>query len=273
MKILYIALFSLLFSSSCVRYRDLVNFREAEPALGLSHPLPNDAELRIQANDLLQIVISAGESEAGLKAAASFNMFNMDQQQLLMLGQQQQAVFGSQTNFQLELLQGYLVNSAGIVTIPNLGEVSVGGKTLLEAQQHVLSLLEEFIEKPGVEIRFLNLKITIFGEVAKPGLIRLSNQRTTILEALSFAGDLTPFANRRAVLLVRENAGNREYYRLDLTKGDVFQSPAFYLKQNDLIYVEPLPIKIAATPDLISRIIGYTTAGLSVVTLIIALGR
>jgi polysaccharide biosynthesis/export protein len=275
MKLLYLALISLILSSSCVRYRDLVNFREAVPPLEMSQALPHDNELRIQANDLLQITISAGESEAGKMAAAPFNMNSMNQQQGMFLGggQQQQQFGANQTNYQLELLQGYLVNTEGAVTIPNLGEIYLGGKTLLEAQRHILTLLEPFIENPGVDIRFLNLKITLFGEIARPGLMRLSNQRITILEALSAAGDLTPFANRRAILLIREHEGKREYHRLDLSKGDLFQSPAFYLRQNDLIYVEPLPIKIAATPDLISRIIGYTTAGLSVVTLIIALGK
>jgi polysaccharide biosynthesis/export protein len=273
MKLLYLALISLLLTSSCVRYRDLVNFREAVPPLELSQQLPNDQELRIQANDLLQITISAGESEAGKQAAAPFNMNLMGQQGMMMIGQQPQLLGGNQTVHQPELMQGYFVNTEGIVTIPNLGEINLGGKTLLEAQQHILKLLEPFIENPGVDIRFLNLKITVFGEIAKPGLMRLSNQRMTILEALSAAGDLTPFANRRAIMVIREHEGKREYHRLDLTKGDLFQSPAFYIRQNDLIYVEPLPIKIAATPDLISRIIGYTTAGLSVVTLIIALGK
>ncbi len=72
---------------------------------------------------------------------------------------------------------------------------------------------------------------------------------------------------------MREIEGQRNYYKLDLTRGDIFTSPAFYLRQNDMIYVEPLPVKIAAAPDLISRVISYTTAGLSLVTLIIALGR
>jgi polysaccharide biosynthesis/export protein len=272
MKLLFLTLFSLILSSSCVRYRDLVNFREAIPPLELSQQLPNDQELRIQANDLLQITISAGESEAGKQAAAPFNMNLMGQQGMMMFGQQQ-LMGGSQTQHQPELMQGYFVNTEGIITIPNLGEINLGGKTLLEAQRHILTLLAPFIENPGVDIRFLNLKITLFGEIARPGLMRLSNQRLTILEALSAAGDLTPFANRRAIMVIREHEGKREYHRLDLTKGDLFQSPAFYLRQNDLIYVEPLPIKIAATPDLISRVIGYATAGLSVVTLIIASRR
>ena len=145
--------------------------------------------------------------------------------------------------------------------------------TLVEAHQYIKKLLEPFLEQPGVDVRFLNLKVTLFGEIARPGLLRLSNQRTTILEAISASGDLTSFADRRKVTVVREVDGQRNYYRIDLTRKEVFTSPAYYLRQNDLIYIEPLPIKIASAPDLISRIISYTTAGLSLVTLIIALGR
>jgi len=145
--------------------------------------------------------------------------------------------------------------------------------TLVEAHAHVMGLLEPYLENPGLDIRFLNLKVTLFGEIARPGMLRLSNPRTTVLEAISAAGDLTPFANRRNVLLIREVDGQRQYYHLNLARNELFASPAFYLQQNDLIYIEPLPIKIAAAPDLIGRIISYTTAALSVLTLIIALGR
>jgi polysaccharide export outer membrane protein len=152
-----------------------------------------------------------------------------------------------------------------------LGTVGVGGLTLLQIHQRVTEMLGPYIENPSVDVRLLNFKVTLLGEILRPGILRLSNQRTTLLEAISASGDLTPFANRRSVVVVREVEGQRSYYRLDLTRADIFASPAFYLRQNDMIYIEPLPVKVAATPDLISRIISYAGAGLSLVTLIFAL--
>jgi polysaccharide export outer membrane protein len=259
--------------SSCVRYRDLVNFREAPLPFQQMERIAQETQLRIQANDLLQITVSAGDSEAAKLAASPFNQPTSNNQQGGFFFQQQQQQGGGQASYPLELFNGYFVNAEGVVTLPTLGAVRLGGMTLVEAHAHVLGLLEPYLENPGLDIRFLNLKVTLFGEIARPGMLRLSNPRTTVLEAISAAGDLTPFANRRNVVVVREIEGQRSYYKLNLTRGELFNSPAFYLQQNDMIYIEPLPIKIAAAPDLIGRVISYTTAALSVLTLIIALGR
>jgi polysaccharide export outer membrane protein len=260
---------------SCVRYRDLVNFREAPPLTDTLERIAQQSELRIQTADLLQITVGAGDSEAGRLAAAPFNPATPANAQGGLFFQQQQQQLGGagQASYSPELFNGYFVDTEGKVHIPTLGAVKLGGMTLVEAHAHLLQLLEPYLENPGLDIRFLNLKVTLMGEIARPGMLRLSNPRTTVLEAISAAGDLTPFANRRNVLLVREVDGQRSYHRLNLTRNELFASPAFYLRQNDIIYIEPLPIKIAATPDLISRIISYTTAGLSLLTLIIALGR
>lgn len=257
--------------SGCVRFRDLVNFRESELPLQQVELIAQQADLRIQPNDLLQISISAGDSEAGKLAAAPFNPPQTNQQQggIGFMFQQQQ--IGSQASYGPELSIGYLVDSKGNVDIPTLGTVAVGGLTLLEVHQRVSGMLATYLEDPSVDVRLLNFKVTLLGEIARPGILRLSNQRITILEAISASGDFTPFANRRSVVVVREMEGQRSYYRLDLTRTDIFTSPAFYLRQNDMIYIEPLPVKVAATPDLISRIISYAGAGISLVTLILAL--
>ena len=269
---LVLLLLTFLSLSRCVRYKDLVNFREYPIDVNQFDSLSNGAVLKIQPNDLLQITISAGDSEAAKLAAAPFNQPTTGNQQGGMM-QQQGQLGGGSASFSFEYFNGYFVDENGNVNLPTLGTLPIGGMTLVEAHQYIKKLLEPFLEQPGVDVRFLNLKVTLFGEIARPGLLRLSNQRTTILEAISASGDLTSFADRRKVTVVREGDGKRLYYHIDLTRKDVFTSPAYYLRQNDLIYIEPLPIKIASAPDLISRIISYTTAGLSLVTLIIALGR
>jgi len=243
------------------------------PPDNLVEQIAQQADLKIQPNDLLQITISAGDSEAGKLAAAPFNQPASQEMQQTRFFQQQQFGAGGQASYPPELFNGYFVDAEGRVNIPTLGPVHIGGMTLIQAHHRLTELLAPYLETPAIDLRFLNFKVTMLGEIARPGLLRLSNQRTTILEAISASGDLTPFANRRNVLVVREIEGQRNYYKLDLTRGDIFTSPAFYLRQNDMIYIEPLPVKIAAAPDLISRVISYTTAGLSLVTLIIALGR
>ncbi|MBU6169356.1 MAG: polysaccharide biosynthesis/export family protein [Bacteroidetes bacterium] len=258
--------------SRCVRYKDLVNFRENPVEEHQIDSLSLESVLKIQPNDLLQITISAGDSEAAKLAAAPFNQPTTGNQQGGFI-QQQNQLGGSTASFPFEYFNGYFVDANGDVNLPTLGNIRMGGLSLVEAHQRLKKLLEPYLEQPSVDVRFLNLKVTLFGEIARPGLLRLSNQRTTILEAISASGDLTSFADRRKITVVREVDGKRNYYRIDLTRKEVFTSPAYYLRQNDLIYIEPLPIKIASAPDLISRIISYTTAGLSLVTLIIALGR
>jgi polysaccharide export outer membrane protein len=143
----------------------------------------------------------------------------------------------------------------------------------VEAKQKILTLLLPQLTDAVVNMRFLNFKITITGEVNRPGIIRLSNQRVTILEALGHGGDFTPYANRTNVLLIREKDGQRTYTRIDLTKADLFTSPYFYLQQNDVLYVEPIQAKVATVADPFSRAISYSSGLLAIITLIITLTR
>jgi polysaccharide export outer membrane protein len=122
-------------------------------------------------------------------------------------------------------------------------------------------------------MRFLNLKITILGEVNNPGTIRLSNKRVTLLEAIGMAGDLSIYANRNNVLVIREENGKRTTARLDLQTAEIFTSPYFYLQQNDVVYIEPTKARIATVADPVQRFISYGSGVLSIVTLIIALTR
>jgi polysaccharide export outer membrane protein len=133
--------------------------------------------------------------------------------------------------------------------------------------------LQTYLQDPVVNMRFLNFKVTVLGEVNRPGTLRLTNKRVTILEAIGMANDLTPYANRTNVLVIRENEGRREYARLNLQDDNIFTSKYFYLMQNDVIYVEPLPARTATTADLFQRIISYTSGALSLVTLILTLTR
>ncbi|TXB63789.1 polysaccharide biosynthesis/export family protein [Phaeodactylibacter luteus] len=256
----------LLLASSCVQHRQLINFNEANLPEDTPEKIFNDINLTIQPEDLLRIDVTSIDP----LAAAPFNPGTGPggQRQNMQMGGQ-----GQGGNYMLEMFQGYLVDQNGYIDFPVLGQLKVEGLTIEEAKGQIYGLLQEYIKDPVVEMRFLNLKITVLGEVNAPGVQRLSNKRTTILEVIGMAGDLSDYANRNNVLLIREKKGRRTYTRLDLQSAEIFSSPYFYMQQNDVIYVEPIQARIATVADPAQRIISYATAGLSLISLIIALSR
>src|SRR5690554_5176321 len=136
--------------------------------------------------------------------------------------------------------EGYRVDKDGAINFPILGKVVLGGLTIDEATEKLTRLLENEAKNPIVNIKILNFKITVLGEVGSPGTFNVSTENINIIEAIGLAGDLTPYGKRENLLLIRVKDGVRTTARLDLNKKDVFSSPYFYLQQNDLIYVEPV---------------------------------
>ena len=125
--------------------------------------------------------------------------------------------------------------------MPVIGKLRVGGLTKNEAEAQIREKLQPYLkEEPIVTVRMANYKISVLGEVARPGSFTISNEKVNVLEALAMAGDMTVYGVRTNVKLIREDAnGKREIQMLDLTRSDIIQSPYFYLKQNDIIYVTP----------------------------------
>lgn len=136
---------------------------------------------------------------------------------------------------------GYLVEADGTINFPLLGEIKVTGLTRRELIGLIQNRLEKegYIKAPVVTVRFLNFRISILGEVSNPGTYSISSERITLFEALSMAGDLTIHGRRNRVAVIRETNGVRTILYHDLRSRDVFQSPDYYLKQNDMVYVEP----------------------------------
>jgi polysaccharide export outer membrane protein len=141
----------------------------------------------------------------------------------------------------MQVLQGitYLVDINGNINFPVLGFVKVAGLTRLQVVEFLQKHLQTFVEGAVVNVQILNYKFTVLGQVRTPGVYSIPTERYTILEALGQSGDLLPTGVRHNVLLVREENGERKEYRLDLTQNDIFTSPAYYIRQNDVIYVEP----------------------------------
>lgn len=247
--------------SSCVSHSELMSFNDENFPKNTTEDILNATQLRIQAEDLLRITVHSYDQEA----AAPYNIEQV--------GQQGAQMNNLQNPGSLELFMGYFVDQTGHIDFPSLGRIAVVGLTLEEAKFKILELLKPYLTDSVVNIRFMNFKVSVMGEVRIPGMVRLTNKRVTLLEALSLAGDITDYGNRENILVMREQNGKREYARLNLQSPEIFQSPFFYMQQNDLIYVEPLQIKTAVVADPAQRFIAYGSAAFSLVALIITLTR
>ena len=139
------------------------------------------------------------------------------------------------------VLQPYLVDNGGKINFPVLGELKVGGLTKREAEQLIIDKLKPYIkETPIVTVRMVNYKISVLGEVTRPGTFTISNEKVNLLEALAMAGDMTVWGVRDNVKLIREGAdGKQEIVTLDLNKAETILSPYYWLQQNDIVYVTP----------------------------------
>lgn len=157
---------------------------------------------------------------------------------------------GSDQLYNTPSLQSYLVDVNGNISFPVLGEIKLSGLTKSEAISLIKDRLAQYLKDPIVTIKFLNYKITVLGEVARPGQYTINNERVTILDALGMAGDMTPYGKRNTVLVTRENNGKLEFARLNLNSDDVFNSPYYFLQQNDVVYVEPNNVRAIASQNL-----------------------
>lgn len=135
--------------------------------------------------------------------------------------------------------QTYMVNSEGDITFPVLGKIHVAGMTVDGLQKDLTKRISADVEDPIVNVALVNFRVVVAGEVKQPQSIHVTRNRYSILDALSDAGDLTPYGERSKVLLIREENGERKFVHLDLNSSELLTSPYFYLTQNDYIYVEP----------------------------------
>ena len=213
---------ALVLFSSCASKKNVLLFQDIEEYQSSADTTKSD--ILIKANDLLSIVVSTADR----KSAAPFNLpvlasFNSD---VTAVNSQQR-------------LQTYLVDANGEIQFPVLGTINLEGKTTIEATVYLKSVLGKYIKDPIVNLRITNFKVSVLGEVRSPGTYIINDERVTILEALSRAGDMTIFGKRSDVLVIREVAGVKTYKKLDLTSKDVLSSPYYFLQQNDVVVVSP----------------------------------
>jgi polysaccharide export outer membrane protein len=213
--------------TSCGPTRNLVYLGDVQTQPD-SLKINNRAPLRMQPGDLLGVTVNTFSPESDA-------LFNLGRAAAL------SAAVGSAAGTEgTGAPGGYLVDERGAIDFPELGTVQVGGLTKAEAEQRLSGLIEkDFVKKALVTIRLLNFKVTVIGEVGRPTSLLIPNEQITLLEAIGLAGDLTAFGRRENVLLIRERNGVRSTVRVDLTNKNLLQSPYYYLRQNDIVYVEP----------------------------------
>lgn len=214
----------------------------------------NYQEPVIQAGDILSILVFSDNA----KASAVYNQASAGNVAIGTEGAASTAAPPSSG-------AGYLVGADGTIQFPGLGNLMVQGLTREQLAADLAKRLEEFLGKPFCQIRYLNFKVTVLGEVKQPSVFTLPAERVNILEALGMAGDLTDFARRDSIMVIRQNGNERNLGWLDLRKTDIFNSEFFYLKQNDVVVVHQTRKKSAQNDQLIARNISI---GLSIVSTI-----
>lgn len=163
---------------------------------------------------------------------------------------------------------GYLVDAEGKIELPLLGVIKIAGLTTSAARDTLKNRLKYYLKDPTVTVRFLNYKISVMGEVARPSVYVIPNETITLPEALSLAGDMTIFGKRDNVLVIRDVNGKKEFGRVDLNSREVYSSPYYYLHSNDVIYVEPSKGRIAQT-DKVYQILPVVLSALSFIAIIL----
>lgn len=186
----------------------------------------------IQKNDLLSISVSS------LNADAS-KLFNAPNEA---------AIQTSRTLTGIPYAAGYLVDQEGFIYFPVLGDIKVAGITKKQLQERITKYLldKRLLVDPIVNVRYLNYKVTVLGEVGQPSVINVPSEKITLLEALGLAGDLTIYAKRDNVMVIREEEGKKIVKHLNLNSNELFTSPYYYLKSNDIVYVEPNKARVTS---------------------------
>ena len=218
------------FLASCVNTKKVAYFNDVKDSALIASKA--GLEPIIQKKDILSISVSSLSNAA----TVIFNTPNL-------------SASGSSTGAQTA---GYLVSQDGTIKFPVLGNIPAAGLTQKQLEDNITTLLidKKLLFDPIVTARFLNFRVTVLGEVNHPGVVYVPSEQISILEAIGQAGDLTIFGLRDNVILVRQEGANKLVKRLNLNTSQILQSPYYFLKSNDILYVEPGKAKVASSSSL-----------------------
>ena len=257
---LCLALLVLAVLPACSSHKDIAYLQEQEGALHAAADSLYDA--RIKPKDLLTITVNTFDREASLP----FNLMYPSN-----------SPNGFSNSVGESVMQKYLVDNDGEIDFPVLGRIKVAGLTKKEMEAYLRGRLSVYLkEEPLVNVRMVNYKISVVGEVAHPNTYTITNEKVNVLEALALAGDMTIYGKRKNVKLMREGEnGERNVYTIDLTDKNLIHSPYFYLQQNDVLYVEPNRTKMRNSrySAMTGQVLTGTSVLVSVAGLIVTLTK
>jgi polysaccharide export outer membrane protein len=240
---------------SCKTKKELVYYQNID---GFASPEKiNSYEIKIQPDDLLTIIVSASDPES----AVPFNLSTISVP----------SAFISNGYRGQDTMQSYLVDVSGAIDFPVLGKLNIGGLSRSEVMYLLESKISKYIKKPIINIRLMNFKVSVQGEVTAPGTYSINSDRVTLIEAITMAKDLTIYGKRNNILIIRDVDGVKTYNRVDITKAEFINSPYYYLAQNDVIYVEPNKVRInnAAVGANTGVIISITSLLITLITFVV----
>lgn len=211
--------------SSCRSVKQLTLFQKVSANESDTITIPTVTYTIIQPGDVLSINVTS------LSAAAStyFNPYPSSVK----------ASVSAVATINAEEAPGYLVDENGNIELPLVGSLKLSGLTSLQAKALIKESLTKYLKEPTVTLRVVNYKIILLGEVSRPSIYTIPNERVTLPEVLSLGGDLTVYGRRDNVLVIRENNGKKEFGHVNLNTREMYKSPYYYLRSNDLVYVEP----------------------------------
>lgn len=256
---LLLALMTMLLMSSCVSTKKIVYFQDSDQVFKQGQQVLQQYEMRLKPADQVYIKVTCSEPE----------LLSIFAQNVVM------GTAGGGTNMNSSYLNssgnmsnayGYTVSNDGSITLPAVGRVNVSGLTMDEAAKRIEESIIEanLIKDPEVTVLLLNARVAVLGAVRAPQVVSLTSERNTILDVLSRCGDIADTGLRQKISLYREENGVRKKYSIDLTDSQVFQNPAYYVQQNDMIYVEPNKSQSVKS----SAFYTFLGAGASIVSLI-----
>ena len=224
-RIVVFFLFSImLLFSSCATKKEVLYFQDIDSIKNMKAPA--DFVPEIEVNDVLRIDVSSLNDEL-------IEPFQMN------MSSQSMGGGGTASNS----LMGYLVDENGFINFPVLGKIEVQGKTRGEVEDLVTQMLQKYVKDAVVRVRIVNFKVTVLGETGS-SVIEVTDGRISVPQAIAMSGDISYDGKRDNILVIRNHQGQLNYERVDLTSASVFTNPYYYLKQNDIVYVEPTYRKV-----------------------------
>jgi len=253
MKKIFFLLFSLALLASCSSRKEIVYFQDAEKLDNMKSLMK--FEPVIEVNDILDINVSSLNDEV-------VEPFQMD------LGSQQSSGGGSQS----QTLQGYLVDIDGNIPFPVLGKIPVANKSRSELEAFLTNEIKAYVTDAVVAVRIINFRVIVLGEAGSETVVEVENERMSIPELFASVGGISYNGKRKNILVIRETDGVRSVGRVDITSADVFNNPYYYLRQNDIVYVEPTYRQVKSA-GFITSYTGLISIGTTIIGLMFLFSR